>query len=143
MRTSYSSRNLVARGAYVLADAEGRRMVILMATGSEVEIAMEARDLLQRDGIGARVVSMPCWELFEAQDETYRRKVLPAGPARVAVEAGARLGWDRWLCGERAPRGKAAFVGMEGFGASAPAEDLYAHFGITAKAVAKAARDLL
>jgi transketolase len=143
LRQDYSAKNLVAQGAYVLAEAEGKRMAILLATGSEVHIALEARELLQRDGIGTRVVSMPCWELFEAQDETYRKKVLPAGPVRVAVEAGARMGWDRWLSGERGPRGKTAFVGMEGFGASAPAEALYEHFGITAKAVAKAARDLL
>ena len=144
MRTSHSSRNLVAQGAYVLADStEGKRLVILMATGSEVEIAMEARAILQRDGVGTRVVSMPCWERFERQDELYRRRVLPAGPVRVAVEAGGRLGWDRWLADERGRRGKGAFVGMTGFGASAPAEDLYAHFGITAEAVAKAARDLL
>jgi transketolase len=114
-----------------------------MATGSEVQVAMAARDLLQRDEIGCRVVSMPCWELFEQQDESYRKKVLPAGPVRVAVEAGARLGWDRWLSGERGRRGKEAFVGMEGYGASAPAGTLFKHFGITAEAVAKAARDLL
>ena len=144
LRTAYVGRNLVAQGAYVLADStEGRRLVILMATGSEVEIAMEARDILQADGVGTRVVSMPCWELFEAQDEAYRRKVLPVGPVRVAVEAGARFGWDRWLSGERGRRDKAAFVGMEGFGASAPAEVLFEHFGITAAAVVKAARALL
>ncbi|MEM8849718.1 MAG: transketolase [Pseudomonadota bacterium] len=142
-RTEFANKNLVAQGAYVLAEAEGKRMAILMATGSEVQVAMAARDLLQADGIGTRVVSMPCWELFEAQDEKYRKKVLPAGPVRVAVEAGARLGWDRWLTGERGKRDKGAFVGMEGFGASAPAGDLFAHFGITAEAVAKAARDLL
>ena len=143
LRTEFSGKNRVAQGAYVLAEAEGKRMAILLATGSEVHIAMEARDLLQQDGIGTRVVSMPCWELFEAQDESYRKRVLPAGPVRVAVEAGARMGWDRWLCGERAPRGKSAFVGMDGFGASAPAEVLYEHFGITARGVAKAVRDLM
>ncbi|CTQ34217.1 transketolase [Jannaschia rubra] len=143
LRKDYTSKNLVAQGAYVLADATAKRMVILMATGSEVEIAMAARDLLERDGIGTRVVSMPCWELFEEQDEKYRRKVLPAGPVRVAVEAATRFGWDRWLYGERGRRDKGAFVGMHGFGASAPAEDLYKHFGITADAVAQAARDML
>ncbi|WP_281825623.1 transketolase [Jannaschia rubra] len=143
LRKDYTSKNLVAQGAYVLTDATAKRMVILMATGSEVEIAMAARDLLERDGIGTRVVSMPCWELFEEQDEKYRRKVLPAGPVRVAVEAATRFGWDRWLYGERGRRDKGAFVGMHGFGASAPAEDLYKHFGITAEAVAQAARDML
>ncbi|UWQ16966.1 transketolase [Jannaschia sp. M317] len=143
VRKDFTSKNLTAQGAYVLAEAEGKRMVILMATGSEVEIALKARDLLQADGIGTRVVSMPCWELFEQQDEKYRKRVLPAGPARVAVEAGVRMGWDRWLTGERGNRSKAAFVGMEGFGASAPAGTLYEHFGITPEGVAKAARDLL
>lgn len=143
LRTEFTNKNLVAQGAYVLAEAEGKRMAILMATGSEVEIAMKARDILQAEGIGTRVVSMPCWELFEAQEEKYRKKVLPAGPVRVAVEAGARMGWDRWLTGERGKRDKGAFVGMEGFGASAPANVLYDHFGITAEKVAQAAREML
>jgi transketolase len=91
-----------------------------MATGSEVAIAMAARDLLQAEGIGTRVVSMPCWELFEEQDEAYRRRVLPGGPVRVAVEAAIRFGWDRWLYGERGKREKSGFVGMHGFGASRP-----------------------
>ena len=143
LRTEHSRQNLTARGAYVLAEAEGRRQVILLATGSEVEIAMKARDLLQRDGFGTRVVSMPCWELFEAQDDKYRRSVLPQGPARVAVEAAVRFGWDRWLDGERGDRRKSGFVGMEGFGASGPIEALYPHFGITAEAVAAKARSLL
>ncbi|WP_298433095.1 transketolase [uncultured Jannaschia sp.] len=142
-RTEFSNKNLVAQGAYVMAEAEGKRMAILMATGSEVHVAMAARDLLQQDGIGTRVVSMPCWELFEAQDEKYRKKILPAGPVRVAVEAAIRFGWDRWLYGERGKREKGAFVGMHDFGASAPAGELFDHFGITAEAVAKAARELL
>ena len=143
LRTEHTNKNLVAQGAYVLAEAEGKRMVILLATGSEVEIAMMARDKLQEDGIGTRVVSMPCWELFEAQDERYRKRVLPAGPVRVGVEAGARLGWDRWLTGERGRREKAAFIGLDHFGASAPYDSLYDHYGINAEGVAKAARDLL
>ncbi|CAN0601232.1 unnamed protein product, partial [Ectocarpus sp. 12 AP-2014] len=134
---------LTAQGAYVLADAEEKRQVILMATGSEVEIALKARDLLHAEGIGTRVVSMPCWELFEEQDEAYRRKVLPAGPVRVAVEAGIRFGWDRWLYGERGKREKGAFIGMHDFGASAPAPELYEHFGITPQAVADAAKAML
>ncbi len=114
-----------------------------MATGSEVSVAMAARDILQAEGIGTRVVSMPCWELFEQQDEAYRKRVLPAGPVRVAVEAAARQGWDRWLSGERGKYNKAAFVGMESFGASAPANELFEHFGITAENVAQKAKDLL
>ncbi len=143
VRTEFTNKNLTAQGAYILAEAEGKRMVILMATGSEVEIALKARDILQQDGIGTRVVSMPCWELFEQQDEKYRKKVLPAGPVRVAVEAATQFGWDKWLYGERGRREKGAFVGMDGFGASAPADVLFEHYGITAEAVAKAARDLI
>jgi len=143
VRTLHTARNLTAQGAYVLREAEGRRQAILMATGSEVEIALAARDLLQAGGIGTRVVSMPCMELFAAQPESYRRKVLPAGPVRVAVEAAARQPWDRWLLGERGREAKAAFVGMEGFGASAPAERLYKEFGITAEAVAAKVKALL
>ncbi len=143
VRTLHTARNLTAQGAYVLREAEGRRQAILMATGSEVEIALAARDLLQAGGIGTRVVSMPCMELFAAQPESYRRKVLPAGPVRVAVEAAARQPWDRWLLGERGREAKTAFVGMEGFGASAPAERLYKEFGITAEAVAAKVKALL
>ena len=143
VRTEHKTKNLTAQGAYVLAEAEGKRQALLMATGSEVEIAMKARDLLQAEGIGTRVVSMPCWELFEEQDEAYRRKVLPAGPVRVAVEAGIRFGWDRWLYGERGRREKSGFIGMHGFGASAPAGDLYKHFGITPEGVAEKVKSLL
>ncbi|WP_417205291.1 transketolase [Antarctobacter sp.] len=143
VRLEHKNANLTEKGAYVLADAEGKREAILMATGSEVAIALAARDLLQAQGIGTRVVSMPCWELFEAQDESYRRRVLPGGPVRVAVEAAVRFGWDRWLFGERGKRDKGEFVGMQGFGASAPAEELYAHFGITAEAVVEKVKGLL
>ena len=132
VRTSHTAKNLSAQGGYILAEATGKRQAILMATGSEVEIALKARDLLQAEGIGTRVVSMPCMELFAAQPDTYRRRVRPAGPVRVAIEAAVRQPWDRFLLGERGRDGKAAFVGMEGFGASAPAERLYAEFGITA-----------
>ena len=144
VRVEHKNANLTEKGAYVLAEAEGKRQAILLATGSEVEIALAARDLLQAEGIGTRVVSMPCWELFEQQDESYRRRVLPpAGPVRVAVEAGVRFGWDRWLCGERGNAKKAGFVGMDSFGASAPAEVLYEKFGITAEAVAAKVKELL
>ncbi|SDW34342.1 transketolase [Litoreibacter albidus] len=143
VRTDHKLKNLTAQGAYVLAEAESKRQAIIMATGSEVEIALAARELLEAEGIGTRVVSMPCHELFAAQDESYRRKVLPAGPVRVAVEAAVGFGWDRWLLGERGKNGKAAFVGMEGFGASAPADELYEHFGITAQNVADKVKGLL
>ena len=143
VRTEHKAKNLTAQGAYVLAEAEGKRQAILLATGTEVSVAMAARDILQAGGVGTRVVSMPCWELFEQQDDAYRKRVLPGGPVRVAVEAAVRLGWDRWLIGERGKREKAGFVGMHGFGESAPAGDLYAHFGITAEAVADKVRALL
>jgi transketolase len=143
VRLQHKSKNLTEQGAYVLAEAEGKRRVILIATGSEVAIAMEAKTALEAEGIGTRVVSMPCMELFAAQDEAYRKRVLPAGPVRVGVEAAVQMGWDRWLLGERGREAKAAFVGMSSFGASAPAETLYEHFGITAEKVAEAAKALL
>ena len=115
-RTEHKMKNQTALGAYVVAEAGAKRQAILIATGSEVHLALEAR---------------------------YRRKILPPGPVRVGIEAAVDFGWDRWLTGERGKPGKAAFVGMEGFGASAPAEELYPHFGITADAVADRTRELL
>ncbi|NDW31922.1 transketolase [Salipiger sp. PrR007] len=144
VRREHKTNNLTSKGAYVLAEAEGKRQVILIATGSEVEIALAARDALQAEGIGTRVVSMPCMELFAQQDEAYRKRVLPAGPVRVGIEAATRLGgWDRWLLGERGREAKQAFVGMDSFGASAPAEVLYEKFGITAENVVGQAKGLL
>ncbi len=143
VRTEHVNRNEVARGAYVLAESTGKRRAILLATGSEVAIALEARTALEAEGIGTRVVSMPCWELFATQDEAYRRRVLPPGPVRVGVEAGVATGWHEWLAGERGAAKKAGFVGMGSFGGSAPYKELYAHFGITAEAVAERVRSLL
>jgi transketolase len=120
----------------VLIEPNGKRDVTLIGTGSELALAVQAAKALEGEGIGAAVVSMPCVELFEAQSESYRKQVLGSAP-RVAVEAAMELGWERWL----GPDG--AFIGMHGFGASAPAQDLYKHFGITAEAVAAAARDLV
>ncbi|WP_247887072.1 transketolase [Azospirillum sp. SYSU D00513] len=133
LRTEHTSENRSARGAYVVQEAEGERKVTLLATGSEVSIAAEARAALQAEGIGTAVVSMPSWELFEAQDAAYKKQVLGTG-MRVAVEAAIRQGWDRWL-GENG-----AFVGMSGFGESGPYQELYKHFGITADAVVAAAK---
>ncbi|NKD77132.1 transketolase [Haematospirillum sp. H1815] len=128
-----ADENQSARGAYVLAEAaDGVRDVTLLATGSEVEIAMSARESLAGRGVRAAVVSMPCQELFDAQTVEYRRSVLGDAP-RVAVEAAATLGWERYVGLD------GAIVGMKSFGASAPAADLYRHFGITAEAVAAAA----
>jgi len=136
LRTEAGGENRSARGAYVLAEADGPRRVTFLATGSEVGLAMTAREALAKDGIAAAVVSMPCWELFERQSEDYRNTVLGTAP-RVGVEAAVRFGWDRWL----GPR--SAFIGMSDFGASAPGEAVYQHFGVTAEKVAEAARSLL
>ncbi|WP_116133513.1 transketolase [Tropicimonas sp. IMCC34043] len=133
LRTAHRDENLTARGAYVLNEPEGGRDVTLIATGSEVEIAMEASCLLAADGIRAAVVSAPSFELFAAQPEDYRQQVRGDVP-RVGIEAAIRQGWDLFL--ERSD----SFVGMAGFGASAPAPELYRHFGITAEAAADAAR---
>jgi transketolase len=134
LRTEASAENLCARGGYVLAPADGAGQVTLFATGSEVSIAMDARALLAADGIAASVVSMPCWELFDQQDDAYRASVLGEGMVRIAVEAGVKFGWERYI------GLKGGFVGMDSFGASAPAPDLYKHFGITAQHVADEAR---
>ncbi len=128
----------VARGAYVLRDVDETPDVILIGTGSEVQHCVEAADLLAADGIGARVVSMPSWELFAAQDVDYRTSVLPPEvTARVAVEAASPFGWERWV-GDLG-----AVVGMERFGASAPAERLFEEFGFTGDNVASVAKDVL
>lgn len=138
LRRDGGAGNRSARGAYILAEAEaGARRVTLLSTGSEVQIALEARAMLEAEGIGTAVVSMPCWSLFEAQDRTYRQAVLGADTVRVAVEAAVKFGWERWI-GE-----EGGFVGMTGFGASGPADALYRHFGITAGAVAAEARKRL
>ncbi|HEY7900705.1 MAG TPA: transketolase [Caulobacteraceae bacterium] len=127
----------VARGAYELAPADGAAKVTIFSAGTEVAIALAARDRLQADGVPTRVVSAPCWELFEQQGAAYQMGTIGAAPVRIAVEAGVRQGWDRFI-GE-----DGLFVGMTGFGASGPYETLYEHFGITATAVAKAANAAL
>ena len=127
------AENRCARGGYVLAEADGTRQVTILATGSEVAIAMDARMALASENISAAVVSMPCWELFGQQDESYRASVLGTA-LRVGVEAGVSMGWDRWL----GPDG--IFIGMNSFGASAPFQDLYRHFGITSDAIVAAVK---
>ena len=136
LRTTHTDENLSAKGGYLLIEPKGKRDVTLMGTGSELALAVQAAKALEGEGIGAAVVSMPCFELFEAQAESYRNAVLGSAP-RVAVEAAVEFGWQKWL----GPNG--AFIGMHGFGASAPAQDLYKHFGITAEAVAAKGRDLV
>ncbi len=137
-RSSQGAAEGVQKGAYVLRDAQGTPDLILMASGSEVAVALEAADVLQRSGKKVRVVSMASHELFAAQDPAYREHVLPASVgARVAVEAGIRMGWDRWL-GDRGD-----MVSLEHFGASAPAEKLFAEFGFTSENVVACARRVL
>jgi transketolase len=122
-----------ARGAYVLAEAEGKRAATLIATGTEVALAMAARAKLAQEGIQVAVVSAPSFELFAQQDESYQNAVLGDAP-RIGIEAASGFGWERWL----GPNG--TFIGMTGFGASAPAEALYEHFGITEAAIMAAVK---
>jgi len=122
------SQNWSARGAYRLRAAKAARRVVLIATGSEVEIAISVADALEEKGIGADVVSMPSWERFDAQTEPYRREVLPHGTLMVSIEAGSTMGWERYVHG-------GLRFGVDGFGASAPIADLYNHFGLTAAAI--------
>jgi transketolase len=133
----YEERNSCAHGAYELAAGGSNPQVTIMASGSEISIAMEARAALKEDGIGARVVSVPCMELFEQQSPATKADVLGNTTLRIAVEAAVQQSWDRYL------RPQDIFIGMDGFGASAPAGQLFQHFGITAEAIAAAARDAL
>lgn len=137
VRTTHTDENKSAYGAYELATSDGDAKVTIFASGSEVEIALKARDLLAAKGVAARVVSVPCFELFEAQSESYKDSVIGDAPVKVAIEAGLRLGWDRFIGLD------GIFIGMTGFGASAPIDDLYKHFGITAEAAADAAEKKL
>ena len=141
VRDYHTSENLSAKGAYELAgDADAK--VTFLATGTEVSMAIEARAKLAAEGIPSRVVSMPCWKLFEEQSEAYRREVLGPGTVKVAIEAAVREGWDRYIGSELLDDG-GAFIGMHSFGASGPYKDVYAKFGITADAAVEAAKKLL
>jgi transketolase len=123
------SENMSARGAYRLRAASAERRVVLIGTGSEVEVALAVADALEAKGIGADLVSMPCWSLFEAQDAAYRADLLPEDSLKVSIEAGATFGWERYV----GPRGLT--IGLDRFGASGPAEDLFRRFGFTAEAI--------
>jgi len=134
VRQTAGDTNLSARGAYVLAEgSKGTRQVTLLATGSEVAIAMEARTELESQGVSTAVVSMPCWELFDGQDQAYREQVLGASTVKVAIEAAVKMGWERYL-GDQG-----VFIGMRDYGLSGPADALYRHFGITTDVAVKAA----
>lgn len=134
VRTEYVEENLCGYGAYELATAEGDAEVTIFATGSEIEIALDARKLLQDAGHPTRVVSVPAFELFEKQSPEYRKAMIGNAKVKIAIEAGIRMGWDSFIGTD------GIFIGMHGFGASAPIEDLYKHFGITAEAAAQAAK---
>ncbi|MER9936800.1 transketolase [Mesorhizobium sp. M0088] len=133
VRNEFVARNLSSQGAYELAAASSEAAVTIFATGSEVEIALGARDLLEKHGHPTRVVSVPCFELFDQQSDDYRKKTIGNAPIKMAIEAGIRQGWDHLIGSD------GIFVGMTGFGASGTIEQLYPHFGITAEAAAKAA----
>lgn len=137
LRSDDGSENLSAKGAYAIIDCDGDPDVVLLASGSEVEIAAAAADELIAEGSKVRVVSMPCWELFEARSADDQDALIPPGAVKVAVEAAVRQGWDRWIGRD------GGFVGMSGFGASGPYKELYEHFGITPAAVAAEARTRL
>ena len=137
LREDANSENKCAKGGYIISKAEGDASVTIMATGSEVSVGVKAQELLAIDGVAANVVSMPCWELFDAQPAVYRASVLGENTVKVAVEAAVSMGWEKYI----GPDG--SFIGMSGFGASAPASDLFKHFGITAEAVAAAAKKRL
>jgi transketolase len=131
----------IARGGYVLADADGGKpRAVIIATGSEVPLAMAAREQLQKDGIAVRVVSMPCTSLFDAQDAAYRASVLPSGVPRVAVEAGVTDGWRKYVGAVDSKSG--AVVGIDRFGESAPAGELFKYFGFTVEHVVSAVKGL-
>jgi transketolase len=136
LRDGSDPANMTALGGYLIREPARKRDVTLMASGSEVAIAVEAAEMLAADGIEAAVASIPCFELSDARPPAFRKAVLNAAP-RIAVEAAVRDSWNRYL------REGDVFVGMSGFGASAPADALYRHFGITAEAVADAARKLV
>ncbi len=132
LRAAFEEANKCARGAYELAPAKGKAQVSLFASGSEVSLCVAAKSELEKQGIAARVVSVPCLDLFLAQDESYRAAIVGDAPIKIAVEAATRLGWDAVI-------GSGTFIGMSGFGASAPYKDLYRHFGITTEAIVAAA----
>ena len=134
LRLKHSEQNLSARGAYVLSPAKAKHRVTLIATGSEVAIALEAQKMLETDGIGTSLVSMPCMDLFAVEDVAYQESVINPATVRIAVEAASPMGWDRWVGRD------GAVVGMTTFGASAPYEHLYRHFGITAENIVKGAK---
>jgi transketolase len=137
-RSMFGEAELLHRGAYVLKDVDGTPDALILASGSEVKLALEAAETLAKDGTAARVISMPSWELFDAQPQDYKNSLLPANvTARVAIEAGATQGWHKYV----GMNGK--IIGLDHFGASAPINDLFTNFGITAESLVVAVKDLI
>lgn len=136
VRTERTNENLTQKGGYILRNVRGARDITVMATGSEVAIALDAADVLKDQGYNVAVVSMPCWELFDQQSDQYRQSVLGSAP-RIAIEALIGFGWDRYL------RTQDVFIGMHDFGASGPAPELYQHFGITKERICETAHRLI
>ena len=136
VRVDHTDENLSAKGGYILSDSDGDRQATILATGSEVEIAMDAQKILQAGGVPTAVISMPSWNLFDEQDSEYKEYVLGSS-VRVAIEAAVQMGWDKYIGRE------GGFIGMSSFGASAPASELYKHFGITVEAVVMAVKNRL
>jgi len=143
IRKEKSSTNLSRKGAYIVKEFNNKKKVILMATGSEVQIALKAGEILEKKGIGTRVISLPSWELFEEQDEKYKKKILPKGTIRIAIEAGVQLGWEKWLYKNSGNQSKTSFVGMSGFGTSAPEKDIFDHFKINVDEICQRAESLI
>ena len=143
IRKEKSSTNRSHKGAYIIKEFNNKKKVILMATGSEVQIALKAGEILEKKGIGTRVISLPSWELFEEQDEKYKKKILPKGTIRIAIEAGVQLGWDKWLYKNSGNQSKTSFVGMSGFGTSAPEKDIFDHFKINVDEICQRAESLI
>ena len=131
------------KGAYIMKDFINKKKVILLATGSEVQIALKAREVLENQGIGTRVISLPSWELFQEQDDKYKKKLLPKGTVRIAIEAGVKLGWEQWLYENGGNQTRTSFIGMKSFGASAPAKDIFEHFNINIDEICRQAQILI
>jgi transketolase len=137
LRSDKISQNVSKRGGYIISESQNNLIATIFATGSEVEIAIEAQQILEKAKIGIRVVSMPCTEIFDNQPEDYKNSILYNNSIKIAIEAGVRLGWDKYI----GPKG--IFIGMNGFGESAPAKDLYKYFGITAENIVKQVTEIL
>lgn len=137
LRNDTNAQNISGRGAYIISEAQNKLTATIFATGSEVEIAITAQQILEKSKIGTRVVSVPCAELFDKQPQEYKDSILNNNSIKIAVEAGVRLGWDKYI------GNKGLFVGMEYFSESAPAEDLYKYFGITAENIVKKVTEVL